>query len=177
MDLSSLDRNNGIRLDGVEELSRSGFSVSGAGDVNGDGNDMMIGDGGADIFHGGAGAAQIKIPDLNFESVDGDTGNDILHLGGANLNLDLTAFGNKMQRIEIICLYGRGDNTLTLTADSLLHLSNTSNTLKLNGNAGDRVAVQDSGWVDGGAKGFYHTYINGDAVLLLGANLAIDFIM
>ncbi|MXS78460.1 hypothetical protein ABF87_10920, partial [Nitrosomonas sp. JL21] len=60
-------------------------------------------------------------------------------------------------------------------ADSVLNLSDTSNTLKLHGNAGDLVTVQDDGWVDGGVNGFYHTYTHGDAVLLVGANLAIDF--
>jgi len=142
---------------------------------SGDGNDVLIGRGGADVFHGGAGVDQIKVPDLNFASIDGGTGNDILHLDGKNLNLDLTSVGDKIQGIETICLYGRGDNTLTLAADSVINLSDTSNTLTLNGNAGDLVIVQDEGWVDGGIKGFYHSYTNDDAVLLVGANLAIHF--
>ncbi|TXI19206.1 MAG: hypothetical protein E6Q62_04810 [Nitrosomonas sp.] len=65
---------------------------------------------------------------------------------------------------------------LAFTAEDVLNLSDTSNTLKLHGNAGDRVTVLDDGWVDGGVKGFYHTYTNDDAVLLVGANLAIDFV-
>ncbi|MCE7915554.1 MAG: hypothetical protein DYH15_12995, partial [Nitrosomonas sp. PRO4] len=142
----------------------------------GDGNDLMIGRGGADVFRGCAGVDQIKVPDLNFQSIDGGSGNDILHLDGKDLNLDLASFGSKIQGIETICIYGRGDNTLTLTADSVLNLSDTSNTLKLHGNAGDRVTVMDDGWVDGGVKGFYHTYTNDDVVLLVGANLAIDFV-
>ncbi|MBL8496473.1 MAG: FG-GAP repeat protein [Nitrosomonas sp.] len=142
----------------------------------GDGNDMMIGRGGADVFHGGAGVDQIKVPDLNFALIDGGAGTDILHLDGKDLHLDLASIGDKIQGIETICIYGRGDNTLSLTADSVLNLSDTSNTLKLHGNAGDLVTVQDNGWVDGGVKGFYHTYTNDDAVLLVGANLAIDFI-
>ena len=141
----------------------------------GDGNDILIGRGGADVFRGGAGVDQIKVPDLNFASIDGGTGTDILHLDGKDLNLDLASFGDKIQGIETICIYGRGDNTLALKADSVLNLSDTSNTLKLHGNAGDHVTVQDDGWVDGGVKGFYHTYTNDDAVLLVGANLAIEF--
>ena len=142
----------------------------------GDGNDIMIGRGGADVFRGGAGVDQIKVPDLNFASIDGGTGTDILHLDGKDLNLDLASFGDKIQGIETICIYGRGDNTLSLTSDSVLNLSDTSNTLKLHGNAGDRVTVQDEGWVDGGVKGFYHTYTNDDAVLLVGANLMTEFV-
>jgi len=40
--LSSLDGTNGFRLDGTAVLDRSGFSVSAAGDVNGDGHDDLI---------------------------------------------------------------------------------------------------------------------------------------
>ena len=41
-DLSSLDGSNGFVLNGIEEGDRSGRSVSGAGDVNGDGIDDLI---------------------------------------------------------------------------------------------------------------------------------------
>ncbi|MCE7914919.1 MAG: hypothetical protein DYH15_09645, partial [Nitrosomonas sp. PRO4] len=78
--------------------------------------------------------------------------------------------------IETICIYGRGDNTLMLTADSVLNLSDTSNTLKLHGNAEDYVTVLDDGWVDDGVHGFYHIYTNDDAVLLVGANLLVEFV-
>ncbi|MGV8711864.1 MAG: beta strand repeat-containing protein [Nitrosomonas sp.] len=233
LDLSNLDSSTGIRLDGAVIGDQSGTSVSGAGDVDGDGyddliigapelysngssyivfgssdfgggvllqtipgttgddvlrgtaaaeifdaadgNDLLIGRGGADVFRGGAGVDQIKVPDLNFASIDGGTGADILHLDGKDLHLDLANLGDKIHGIETICLFGRGDNTLTLTADSVLDLSDTSNTLILHGNAGDHVTVQDDGWVDGGVKGFYHSYIHDDAVLLVGANLTIDF--
>jgi len=42
LDLSTLDGTNGFRLDGVDALDWSGFSVSSAGDVNGDGFDDLI---------------------------------------------------------------------------------------------------------------------------------------
>ena len=44
MDLSALDGSNGFRLDGANRSDHSGFSVSSAGDVNGDGYaDLIIG--------------------------------------------------------------------------------------------------------------------------------------
>ncbi len=235
MDLSSLDGSNGFRLDGENAYDESGFSVSGAGDINGDGfddvivgayradsngdysgssyvvfgsrdfesggggelpeirgtegndtlkgseeaehfiagegNDNLLGLGNADIFDAGAGDDAIRIGDLTFAD-----GNDALHLAGSGMNLDLTALGDRIHDIETICLYGCGDNTLTLTAETLLSLSDSTSTLKVHGNSGDHIALQDSGWVDGGSQGFYHAYTHDDAVLLVGANLTIEFV-
>ena len=42
LDLSTLDGTNGFTLIGIDRLDRSGFSVSSAGDVNGDGYDDLI---------------------------------------------------------------------------------------------------------------------------------------
>ncbi len=237
LDLSNLDSNSGFRLDGEAVDDYSGGSVSGAGDVNGDGfddlivgargadpnggfsgssyvifgrgdfgggipeivgtprddqlrgtaeaehfkagdgDDNMTGRGGADIFEGGAGDDAIRVADLDFVSVDGGSGDDVLHLAGSDLNLDLANFDGKISGIETICLYGKGDNTLTLTATDLLNLSDTTNTLKVNGNAGDRI-VLDGDWVDGGSRGsgYYHVYTNDDAVLLVGMNVTTDFV-
>jgi hypothetical protein len=141
----------------------------------GAGNDRLIGHGGADVFHGDAGNDYIRIGDLGFGLVDGGTGKDILGLGGRGLNLDLTDKGDKISNIEVIYLYGNGDNTLTLTATDVINLSNTSNTLKVNGNTGDRIAVLDDGWIDDGVHGNFHTYTNDGAVLLVGVNVATDF--
>ena len=44
LDLATLDGTNGFRLIGIDEYDRSGFSVSSAGDVNGDGfADLIVG--------------------------------------------------------------------------------------------------------------------------------------
>ncbi len=144
--------------------------------IAGDGNDNLLGLGGADIFDAGAGDDAIRIGDLTFASIDGGEGNDALHLAGSGMNLDLSALGDQIHNIETICLYGRGDNTLTLTADSLLNLSDATHILKVHGNTGDHIVMQDDDWVDGGGHGFYHTYTHDDAVLLVGVNVAVEFV-
>ena len=241
MDLSSLNGNDGFRLDGEAAGDYSNRSVSNAGDINGDGfddlivgasfvnsngtssgssyvifgrsdfgsagglpeiigtpgddiltgttaaehfkagdgNDKLIGRGGADSFEGGAGNDKIQVADLSFTSVDGGAGIDVLHLAGTGLNLNLADSGDRISGIEIISLYSQGDyNTLTLTAADLRNLSSTTNTLKVNGNAGGHIIVEDSGWIDGGNRGdgYYHVYTQDDAVLLVGQNLTVDFV-
>ncbi len=140
------------------------------------GNDNLLGPGGADIFNAGKGDDAIRISDLTFDSIDGDEGNDALHLTGSGMNLGFSTFSDRIHNIETICLYGRGDNTLILTSETVLSLSDSTNTLKVHGNSGDYIVVQDDGWVDDGSHGFYHAYTHGDAVLLVGTNVAVEFV-
>ncbi len=42
LELSTLDGSNGLVLSGIDEFDFSGSSVSGAGDINGDGIDDLI---------------------------------------------------------------------------------------------------------------------------------------
>ncbi|SEF75742.1 integrin alpha [Nitrosomonas ureae] len=140
----------------------------------GDGNDRMIGRGGADSFDGGAGNDYIRISDDTFQWVDGGSGTDILGLAGNGFNLDLSGVIDKIHGIETIGLYGVGDNSLTLTAQDVIDLSDTTNTLKIKGNAGDSVVGLSSGWTDGGIRGNFHEYTQGDAVILVGLAVTTD---
>ncbi|MER2513302.1 MAG: hypothetical protein ABTQ25_12955 [Nitrosomonas ureae] len=141
----------------------------------GAGNDRMIGRGGADSFDGGAGNDYIRISDDTFQFVDGGSGIDILGLAGSGFNLDLSGVIDKIHGIETIALYGVGDNSLTLTAQDVIDLSDTTNTLKIKGNAGDSVTGLSSGWTDGGIRGNFHEYTQGDAVVLVGVDVTTDF--
>ena len=144
----------------------------------GDGNDTLSGYGGADVFHGDGGDDDIWVSDLNFQLADGAAGDDVLHLSGKDLNLDLTSMNGKISGIETICVYGTGDNTLTLTAADLLNLSDSTNALRVHGNAGDHIVGLSSGWTDGGfdENGYFHIFTQGDAILLVGANVTTDFV-
>ncbi len=139
------------------------------------GNDRLIGRGGADSFDAGAGNDYIRILGDDFELVDGGLGNDTLGLAGSNFNLDLSGVIDKIHGIETIALYGVGDNTLTLTAQDVIDLSDSTNTLKVKGNAGDSVLGLSSGWVDGGVQGNFHSYTQGEAVVLIGVDVTTDF--
>lgn len=124
------------------------------------------------MFRGGAGIAQIKVPNIKLESIDGGQCSDILHLDGEDLYFDLASFDSKTHDIETIFIYGRGDKSLSLTADDVVNLLNTSNTLKLLTNAGDLLAsLVEDGWENRS----FHIYTHEDALLIVGADLAIDF--
>ncbi|ELR98978.1 integrin alpha, partial [Gloeocapsa sp. PCC 73106] len=59
-ELSTLNGTNGFTLNGVAEIDRSGFSVSNAGDINGDGiDDLIIGAYGADINGSKSGSSYV----------------------------------------------------------------------------------------------------------------------
>ncbi len=141
----------------------------------GDGNDRMIGRGGADSFDGGAGNDYIRILGDDFLFVDGGSGTDTLGLSGSGYNLDLSNVIDNIHGIETIALYGTGDNMLTLTAQDVIDLSGETNTLKVKGNTGDSVVGLSSGWADGGVHGNFHTYTQGEAVLLIGVDVTTDF--
>jgi len=143
--------------------------------VGGQGADTLIGGGGADVFEGGQGNDTIKVPDLNFQKVDGGSGFDTLALTGAGLNLNLADFRNQLSGIERIDLTGSGNNTLTLLKRDVANLSDTGNSLQVDGNAGDHYHFSDTGWVKGADVTLvgvvYHSFDNGAAHLLLNAAL------
>ncbi len=79
MDLSSIDGKNGFRLDGVAAFDYLGFSVSSAGDMNGDGfDDLIVGAFRADVNGENAGSSYIIFGrsdfgnDVDFPGTDGD---------------------------------------------------------------------------------------------------------
>jgi hypothetical protein len=83
LDLSSLDGTNGFRLDGVDLSDWSGYSVSSAGDVNGDGfDDVIIGSPYADPSDQSRGGESHVVfgqssgwsPSLDLSSLDGTYG-------------------------------------------------------------------------------------------------------
>lgn len=80
--LSSLDGTNGFRIDGIATNDGSGFTVSAAGDINGDKkDDLLIGAIGADPYGAYSGSTYVVfgqnleyLPILQLSSLDGTNG-------------------------------------------------------------------------------------------------------
>ena len=119
LDLSALDGSNGFTLNGIDEDDRSGFSVSSAGDVNGDGyDDLIIGAPGADpngdnragetyIVYGGATGTESLVP-VTAQGTAAAAGDNFTGNAGADSFTDIAT--NDVVR------GGAGDDTISVTA-------------------------------------------------------------
>ncbi len=93
LNLSGLTGANGFKLSGVESYDYSGWSVSGAGDINGDGiDDLIVGAVGVDPNGSGSGASYVVFgsrggfpANLNLSSLTGTNG---FKLSGVEANDD-----------------------------------------------------------------------------------------
>jgi hypothetical protein len=98
LDLATLDGTNGFRLTGTDAFSQSGWSVSSAGDVNGDGfADLIVGalvaesSGGAAYDEGESyvvfgKASWAGVPSLNFAALDGTNGFRLIGIDEADFS-------------------------------------------------------------------------------------------
>lgn len=151
LELSTLDGVSGFQLDGVAEGDSTGFSVSEAGDVNGDGlGDVLIGADGSDPDgHEGAGQAYVVFGG-NF------TGGAETQIGGSNPN-HLTATRGAAATDVLIGQLGAD----TLSSDGgadVLYGGEGSDTLEISDVTFQRI--------DGG---------NGnDTLRLLGSSMTLD---
>lgn len=168
------------RLGPFARVGASGTDVfvgdAGVDQLNGaGGDDTLSGVGGADVLYGGAGDDRLSVADTGFRRVDGGLGDDTLMVAG--FDFDLGAARGRLAGIEAIDLSGGGTHTLTLLARDVLNLSDTSNLLRVAGDAGDGVHFADGGWQQGVDLVLedvtYHVFDHGAARVLLEPQLLV----
>jgi Ca2+-binding RTX toxin-like protein len=187
LNLSELDGSNGFALNGIAEWDRLGISVSGAGDIDGDGiDDLIVGASGASpngnytgqsyvVFGSRSGfAASINLSDLNGSNgfaLNGIAGGDELGIslrGAGDINGDgiddliigaREASPNGVESGQSYVVFGRREG---FAAEFNLSVLNGSNGFALNGIA----AYDNSGNSVSGAGD-----INGDGIddIIIGA--------
>ncbi|PIF73972.1 hypothetical protein CLU95_1093 [Variovorax sp. 54] len=112
-----LDHSTQVHAESDETLiAKLGFADRLSG---GAGNDTISNVGTADVVHGGAGDDTVRVNSGDFERVDGGLGIDTLVMDGKAMNIDLSAFGLKIQGFEKFDL-GAGGNKLSLHASDVL---------------------------------------------------------
>ena len=141
--------------------------------LGGQGDDLLDGGAGNDVLRGGAGDDVLVFDDADSRAVDGGAGEDTLRLSGAGQTLDLSGPDARVRRhslrgIEVIDL-AAGDNTLKLDAMAVLHLSDSANSLRIDGDRGGRVVMDLENWdADGEVPvngHLYRQYRQGEAVV------------
>ena len=144
----------------------------------GNGNDMLNGGAGNDKLIGGSGNDTL-IYQASDTSVQGGAGADILKVNSTGVVLNLTAVSNTVYTdIEVIRITGTGNNTLTVALSDVLAISTTTDTLRIDGNAGDTVNA-GNGWTHGADQvigaNTYDTYTRSTATLLVDADITLNF--
>jgi hypothetical protein len=134
-------------------------------------NDTLDGGAGDDTLDGGAGNDTL-IYDAADGSTQGGLGTDTLRLDGSGITLDLSGLSGSvisdMEKVDLIA--GSVANTLTVTVADLLALSSTTNTLTIEGDAGDTVNA-GSGWSTVGISGTYTQYTQSGATLFVDTDI------
>ncbi len=140
------------------------------------GNDTLNTRGGVDTAYGAQGDDLIILQDNTFMKVDGGSGFDTVAWDNSQ-EFDLTnIFDNKLEGIERIDL-GLNSGSLTVNTLEVLNLSNTSNTLRVDGDGDNTVAFDTGEWsgpvelIDGGQT--YDVYTNGAAILQIDADVNV----
>src|SRR5262249_17858463 len=92
-----------------------------------------------------------------------------LKFAGGGQHLDLSGKVDTIYTgLEAIDLTGVGNNSLSLTTQNVVDISN-AHELTINGNAGDSVSSSGQGWVAAGNETIrtmlYHSYTSGGATL------------
>jgi len=145
INLADLDPTIGLRLDGIDAGDRSGASVSGAGDVNGDGfHDMLVGAPGADVdgetgagesyvvfgrdfggivTHQGTVDADVLTGTPGADVMIGGQGNDTM-LGNGGADVQIGAEGDDLLAVSDFAFQrligGTGLDTLRLDGNNLI---------------------------------------------------------
>ncbi|MCO5065500.1 MAG: glycosyl hydrolase family 18 protein [Rhizobiaceae bacterium] len=122
------------------------------------------------ILLGFEGDDTFNVGEMHDVLIDGGEGFDKIILSGSDIDIDLSSASNVITSVEALDITGSGDNRLAFTADDLLRMSSSTNTLVVDGDAGD--TVQAIGFADTGSEQeeggtTYDVYSNGTATLWL----------
>ena len=121
------------------------------------------------------------VGDTNFDAFDGLSGTDTIRISGSGVSLD---FGDHtISNTEIVDLTGTGANSLQLGAADVRQASGARESgksiLRVEGNADDRVIIDDSGWtrtsttrtIDGND---YLLYEHANALILIDTDISVS---
>jgi Ca2+-binding RTX toxin-like protein len=154
------------------------LALTGSDNLTGIGNaldNILVGNRGANLLKGLAGDDTMVWSAS--DRYNGGAGSDTLRVSGDGITIDLRTVENtRILDVEVIDLTGSGDNTLKLRLRDLLDLSSMTDTLRVDGDAGDTVR-RAGDWVQGadlaiGAND-YSSYTRGAGTLLVDTDISV----
>lgn len=167
------DDNNNI----IKGLAGNDYLVGFGGNdtlYGGDGDDTLIGNDGDDILYGDAGNDSI-IYVGNADIVDGGADIDTVYFSSndAIVNYDLSTIS--LSNIEIIDITYTAAQTISLSLQDLLDITDSNNHLIINGNSNDIVNFTDANWTQGTDQSLdditYSVYTSGAGTLLVESSI------
>jgi VCBS repeat-containing protein len=138
---------------GTDVLRNFENIIGGAGDdqlTGTDGANLLVGGAGSDTLLAGAGNDTLLF-DAGDALVDGGVGTDTLVIADTTLVDFTTIADNRFIGIEEIDLTGHGVQQLKLAGTDVLAFSDTIDTLKVHGDAGDKLTLSGN-WVSAGTQ-------------------------
>ncbi|MEZ5758577.1 MAG: calcium-binding protein [Emcibacteraceae bacterium] len=162
---------------GLTVNGKDGDDLIATGDGNdtingGNGNDSIRGNGGLNAIFGDAGD-DILIYDGSANAYDGGADSDTLLLVYEAEEIDLSVVA--LTNIETIDLDIENANSMTLTAQDVLDVTDGGNQLIIAGDSEDTVNSTGQGWVQGADQiidtNTYHSYTFGAAALLIDEDI------
>jgi hypothetical protein len=147
VELSDIENGiGGFVINGVSAFDNAGFSVSAAGDVNGDGfDDLIVGAYSDDPNGSGSGASFVvfggnftgavtQVGTVGDDALTGTSGNDVIFAGTGNDTLTMSEGDDRLSG-------GAGADLFVLR-----NVTGTTIVMDFNGNEGDRLDVSDFGF-------------------------------
>ena len=139
----------------------------------------LIGGGGKDAFHGGAGNDTIVLAPGEVTRVDGGSGVDRVMVNDFGPELDFTGgLRDQFQSVEIWISISSSSNQVTLNSASVSHMTGRNgsrfapSTLVIRGDEARHIIFSDQGWINGdevtdpfGQSGTYDSWTNGSGHL------------
>ncbi len=126
-----------VVLHGTNEADTLVGSDNQADTLNGGaGDDVLAGGTGQDVLNGGAGDDVIFHNLVENDYVDGGAGNDTVKVNGTGV---IDAFDANIENVEVIDMKDNQQQTLNLSADDVLNMTDGNNTLFVKGDADDNV--------------------------------------
>ncbi len=166
------------RLGGPDDDELIAFGGDG-GDtiIGGRGADTLRADGGPDVLRGGEGDDTLVVIDDSFFRVDGGLGSDVLELSMGTSLSQASLARSRVTGIETILLGPDGSSFLTLDELTLLNLSDTTNTLTVDGDADDQLVVNDGTWFGPVLDGGYDVYTSTSTAAILRVSPAMGVLV